>query len=429
MIKRYCSRHVVLLLPVLAVLLLVIGTRTPLLARASRDRLGPPPPKTVVTSLAIEDPGGDAMRSFYESLMSTEAGERPGITRIIHYGDSHVAADLMTGELRRRLQMGFGDAGPGFIGARPWQRYWPHRVGSTASAGWKTGGVMLSQEADRRFGLAGVSVESHRSDEWIRVEAACRYFELYLLSQPGGGAVEVILDGQVYRRRVSLASERAAPAYIEVTARDEGFHTVEIRTISSGVVRVLGLVVERGGAGVVYDALGINGARAGRLLAWDRDVLADNLEHRSPNLIIIAYGSNEVGDADLDLEEYGRSFSAVLNRLRAAVPRASLLVISPPDRAIRVNGRWQTIPRMAALAAVQRRAALSAGAAFWDLFRAMGAAGSIQRWASRTQPLAQPDRVHLTREGYRLAAEMLYAELMRGYLWELALQETDDSCP
>jgi lysophospholipase L1-like esterase len=186
---------------------------------------------------------------------------------------------------------------------------------------------------------------------------------------------------------------------------------------------VLGLVVERATAGVVYDALGINGARAGRLLEWDREVLTDNLEHRNPNLIIVAYGSNEVGDADLDLEQYGKTLSAALSRLRSAVPQASLLVVSPPDRAVRVNGRWQTIAPMTGLVAAQRRAALGAGAAFWDFFSAMGADGSIQRWASRTPPLAQPDRVHLTRAGYKLAAEMLYAELVRGYLWELALWE------
>jgi hypothetical protein len=173
------------------------------------------------------------MRAFYESLARTEAAERPGITRIIHYGDSHVAADLLTGELRRKFQMGFGDAGPGFIsGSRPW----PRGVTGTASEGWETRGVRISGEPDRRSGLGGVSVESHRSDEWIRVEASCRHFELYLLSQPGGGAIEVTLDGRMYRRPVSLASERAAPAYIEVIARDEGSHAVEIRTIRAGAV-------------------------------------------------------------------------------------------------------------------------------------------------------------------------------------------------
>ncbi len=423
MIEPYCIRQLVLLSQMLAVLLLVIGTCPPALGRASREGLGQLP-KSVAASLAIEDPGGKAMRAFYESLMRTEGGEPLGITRIIHYGDSHVAADMLTGELRRKFQMGFGDGGPGFIlGGRPWQGYSPRGARSTASAGWLTRGIRTPSEADRRFGLAGVSLESHRSDEWIRIEADCRHFDIYLLRQPGGGALEVILDGQMYCRRVSLVSEVAAPGYIDITAENDGPHSVEIRTLSVGAVRVLGVVVERASAGVVYDALGINGARANRLLGWDWDLLADNLEHRNPNLIIVAYGSNEVSDTDLDLEEYGRSFSAVLDRLRAAVPEASLLVISPPDRAIRVNGRWETIGRMPSLVAVQRQSAVDAGAGFWDLFSAMGAAGSIQRWATRTQPLAQVDRVHLTREGYKLAAEMLYAELMRGYLWELALQE------
>ena len=424
MIKPYRTSRPVGLLQVLAVILPVIGSCTPVLGRACRDRLLQLP-KTNAASLAIEDPGGNAMRAFYQSLMRTEAGERPGVTRIIHYGDSHVAADLLTGELRRRFHSGFGDAGPGFIGggSRPWQRSWARGVASTASNGWEPLGIRTSPEAERRFGLAGLSVETHRSDEWIRVEAACRHFDLYLLSQPGGGAVEILLDGQLYRRRISLAAEHAAAAYIEVTAPDEGSHAVEIRTVSAGAVRVLGLVVERGGAGVVYDALGINGARATRLLAWDREVLIENLRHRSPNLIIVAYGSNESGDDDLNLEDYLRTFSAALSRLRAAVPQASLLVVSPPDRAIRVNGKWQTIGRMPGLVAVQRKAALSSGAAFWDFFSTMGASGSIEQWASRPQPLAQPDHVHLTREGYKLAAEMLYGELIRGYLWELARWE------
>ena len=173
------------------------------------------------------------------------------------------------------------------------------------------------------------------------------------------------MDGEMYRR-VSLVSKRAAAAYIDLTARNDGPHSVETRTISAGAVKVLGVAVERESVGVVYDALGINGARANRLLAWDREVFADNLEHRDPKLIIVAYGSNEVGDTDLDLEAYARNFSAVLKRLRAAVPDASLLVISPPDRAILLNGGWQTIGRMPALIDVQRQAALDAGAAFWD---------------------------------------------------------------
>jgi lysophospholipase L1-like esterase len=232
----------------------------------------------------IEDPGG-ALLAFYKALYRTENSEKPLMTRIIHYGDSHVAADILTGALRNRFQLGFGVA------------------------------------------------------------------------------------------------------------------------------------ADSGSRGVVYDALGINGARATDLLSWDWRVVTSNLERQKPNLIIIAYGSNEVGDADLDMAEYTASFKKLLAQFRKAAPRASILVISPPERAIHVGARWQTIPRMRSLVQAQRQAALGEGAAFWNLFQAMGGSGSIERW--KTAQLAQPDRVHLTRSGYRLVAEMLYTELMRDYLLAL----------
>ncbi|HZS05829.1 MAG TPA: GDSL-type esterase/lipase family protein [Blastocatellia bacterium] len=391
-------------------------------------------PHGPITRQPIENPDGRALESFYQSLALTsaqrEAGEsdNPAITRIIHYGDSHVAADILTGALRRYFQQDFGDAGPGFILAgRPWPWYSRGGVESGASIGWQSNGLSQSSlTGDGRFGLAGVSLSATRAGEIIRMTSACPHFEIYLLRQPGGGTIDVLLDGELQHHRFSLASDDFEPAYLELSApadsatRDpqsaiESPHSIELRTVSPGMVRVLGLTAERYRAGVVYDALGINGARATRLLEWDEALLADNLARRNPDLIIVAYGSNEAGDADFDPAEYRRKFSEVLKRLRAAAPDASLLVIAPPDRAVRTGSMWRTISTMPGLVAAQRQAALAAGAAFWDLYRAMGGAGSIERWAIRSPPLAQPDRVHLTRSGYLLVADELYAELMRGY--------------
>ncbi len=362
----------------------------------------------------IEDPTGKTMLGFYESLARTVKEE--AITRICHYGDSHVAADLLTGALRRNLQSSFGDAGAGFVCAgRPWSWYAPVGVTLRASDGWRADGLKQASLAeDGRFGLSGVSFSTTNAGEWISLSAACRSFDLYLLKQPGGGSIDIFLDGLRYRQNVSLASKRGEPVYIRIEAETDALHSIKLRTLANGPVRALGIVVERKSAGVVYDVLGINGARASRLLSWDWRLLAGNIERRDPNLIIVAYGSNEVSDFDLDLAEYGQSFFTLLNQFREAAPRASLLVISPPDRAVRVGRRWQTISRLPALVDAQRRAAIEAGAAFFDLFQAMGGAGSIERWASQNEPLAQQDRVHLTAAGYRLVAGWLYTELKRG---------------
>ena len=169
-------------------------------------------------------------------------------------------------------------------------------------------------------------------------------------------------------------------------------------------------------SGVIYDALGINGARASRPLTWDWKVLAGSLKLRDPDLIVIAYGSNEVSDVDLDLEEYKVSFTTLLKQFHEAAPRASILVIGPPDRAVRMANKWKTFARMPALVEAQRQAAFEAGAAFYDLFNAMGGANSIDLWTTQRQSLAQPDRVHLTSAGYKLVAGWLYTELVNGFL-------------
>ncbi|HXU37143.1 MAG TPA: GDSL-type esterase/lipase family protein [Blastocatellia bacterium] len=364
---------------------------------------------------SIEDPTGRAMLTFYAALQNTQRGE--WVTRIVHYGDSHVAADILTGALRRSLQSGFGDAGPGFVLAgKPWPSYSRAGVSSRASSGWQADGLtQASLAADRRLGLAGVSLSTSRAGEWLSLTASGRYFDVYMLKQPGAGALDISLDAAEWKHNVSLSSSTFTADYVEVVAPDDSIHTIEIRTTSSGLIRVFGIAIEGERPGVTYDALGINGARASRPLQWDWRLLSSNLERRDPDLIIVAYGSNEVTDSDLDLEEYSANFATLLKRFREAAPRASILVLGPPDRAVREGRRWKTASRMAALIGAQRRAALKAGAAFYDLFNAMGGPGSVERWATLAQPLAQTDRVHLTAAGYRLVADWLYFELMQCY--------------
>jgi lysophospholipase L1-like esterase len=377
---------------------------------------------TAATQLAgrdaqpIEDPNGQAMLGFYESLARAYQGE--WVARVVHYGDSHVAADILTGALRQQLQLWFGEAGAGFVlPGRPWQGYSRAGVTSQTSAGWQIDGLtQASLSADGRLGLAGVSLSTKAPGEWISVTAAGSYFDIYVLKQSGGGSIDVLLDGVEHKSNVSLASRASESACIEVVAQIGSVHTIEIRTTSSGLARIFGIAIEFNTAGVTYDALGINGARASRPLRWDWKVLAGSLERRDPDLIVVAYGSNEVSDSDLDVEEYRARFTTLLKKFHEAAPRASILVVGPPDRAVRIANRWKTIARMPALVEAQRQAAFEAGAAFYDLFKAMGGPGSIQRWATQPERLAQPDRVHLKTAGYRLVADWLYAELMSGYL-------------
>ena len=50
--------------------------------------------------------------------------------------------------------------------------------------------------------------------------------------------------------------------------------------------------------------------------------------------------------------------------------------------------------------------------ALWDARKAMGGPGSILSWAELEPALAGGDGVHLTRQGYRVIAQGLFADLM-----------------
>jgi lysophospholipase L1-like esterase len=367
-------------------------------------------------SPAVEDPDGTALMSFYGSLLRTKFGE--GVTRIIHYGDSHVSADIMTGILRNYFQRDFGDAGPGFIFAgKPYPYYSRGRVELRASSGWRTEGSRHADSGlDGFFGLAGLSFTAERPGERIWITANSSSFDLYFLYCPAAGSVEILLNGTLVATGLSLESSQVQAGYVKVGAGRLGRHTLEVRTAGDRPVRLYGVVAENGHAGVTYDAFGINGARAPRLLGWDWELLKNNLNRRRPALIIVSYGSNEVGDASLDLAVYRRQFTRVLNSLRRAAPNASVLVVAPPDRAVMTtDGRWRSMEPMEALVEVQRQAAFETGAAFFDLFRAMGGPGAVNAWASLDQPLAQRDRVHMTNAGYKVLADLLYAELIRAF--------------
>ena len=167
-------------------------------------------------------------------------------------------------------------------------------------------------------------------------------------------------------------------------------------------------------AGVRYDALGINGARAKRLRSMvETPAFLQSVALSKPDLIVLAYGSNEVTDNDWTVESYERMFSQIIRRLHATAPGVSVLVIAPPDRTVQTPHGWVAARRMSELAEAQRRAAFNSGAAFWNACDAMGGENSMNLWVARG--LGQPDHVHLTAGGYIKLGRILYGDLITAY--------------
>ena len=361
----------------------------------------------------IENPA--ALTRFFQVLDGARTGGRVEPIRIMHFGDSHVAADVLTREIRERFQNDFGDGGPGFIVPRNPMATRRRGVSSGFTEGWVVEGIGGRYSPDAIYGPAGINIATSDPGERAWLEANSNHFEVFFARQPGGGKIEISVDGVDALEEPVLLNARVSKLdSVSIDLPDDARHRLEVRTLSPGKVRLLGIVAEHLSGGVSYDVFGINGARANRLLTWNQPALSAALKARDPNLIILAYGTNEAGDGIWTSASYEMLLGEIVRRLRAAAPGASILLFAPPDRA-----DLQLSYRLQSLVNAERRVALANDAAFWSAFDAMGGAGSMANWVRRG--LAQPDRVHLTGAGYARIADMFYGDLIRA--WRHSLQQ------
>jgi len=366
--------------------------------------------------------GPDRLAHLFEALAGLDDGRAHDDVRIVQYGDSHTAGDLGTSVFRRLLQARFGDGGRGFVSlGKPWKSFGQDGIRGGMTKEFEPTRVKFIRGSfsglDGAYGLLGVGIGASKpgARAWTQSTARASRVELDYAEDPGGGSFDVFIDGSRVGRIASRAA-RPASGFFAFDVADVP-HEVEVRTVGDGEVRIFGMVLDRAQAGVVVDALGINGAQVFTPLRWNEEHFAEQLRHRSPDLVVVAYGTNESLELGLSDAEYERKVVDLLGRIARATPGAACLLLGPPDRASHTKGKddWRSAPRVVEIVAAQRRVAQAAGCAFYDQLEAMGGPGSMLTWAAEPEARAAGDRVHLTRSGYAQLGTSFATDLMRAY--------------
>jgi hypothetical protein len=379
-------------------------------------------PSIKTSDVGIEDPSGHALDAFYAALAKTVRHE--GTTRILHYGDSVIASDLISGTMRRLMQAKFGDAGHGFIlVANPWQWYFHNDVTHYNSEGWEANKLAGPTVLDAMYGLGGVSFTSYgggvaffgtatKGDYGRKVSR----FDIYYLEQPRGGDLEIKVKDGATETLSTRAQSDAKTSKIHSVRVPDGEASIKIRAMGGGPVRLFGVSLERDVPGVTYDALGAHAAMAVYWKQEDEQNWKDQMALRQPSLVVLQYGTNESELWKIDWPEYEANLGIVFDKVKAAAPNASILVMAPLDRAERgPGGDLVTKPVILKLREVQHRVALQKGLAFWDTFAAMGGEGSMARWYKAEPQLAGGDLTHPTPAGGDVLGGLLMKALTTGY--------------
>lgn len=383
----------------------------------------PPAPRltkavTVARHQIIEpnliDPHGD-LRAFYLALWRTELGAPGAVTRVLHYGDSPVTADLITADVRALLQQHFGDAGHGFVLiAKPWAWY-GHRGVDVEGKGWHIAAATQARAKDGFHGLGGVSFEGDAgaSSHFELAEAHSR-MEIHFLRQPGGGALSVEAGGEKLGD-LETGGPVEQPDHYTFLLPD-GARRMEV-SVKRGPVRLFGVSFERNAPGVIYNSLGLNGGQVMSVVRFfDKTQWAEELQHAHPDLVVINYGTNESGYADYIERTYPGELRQVIERVKAAVPKASILIMSPMDRGERdSDARITTIPTLPRLVEIQKEIAAEMGCAFFNTFQAMGGEGTMARWYDSEPRLVSADFTHPLPAGAHKVGVLLDQALESGY--------------
>jgi lysophospholipase L1-like esterase len=388
----------------------------------------PPPP--VPSTLAVPDPltrtaadptpeshflndDNASLDHFYAALQNLTTGHQQTV-RIVHYGDSPTTADLITGDARDLLQERFGNAGPGFVLiAKPWAWYSHHGV-DVSGTDWKIETAAGSMH-EANYGLGGAIFTGPvgASSTIHLIAHNSTSIEVQYVAQPNSGTLDISADGTPAGSIKTATDTRQNAASSIPLPPNTRVVTLQV---SGSPVQLFGVAFSTQQRGLTYDSIGLNGASTTVISrAFNPTTFALALQHRNPDLVVINYGTNESSFPAYVEKQYEPELIRAIARVRAALPNASILIMTPMDRGERTGDAISTMPAIPEIVAIQQRVARQTGCAFFNTYQAMGGNGTMSRWYDAHPTLVSADLIHPTPQGARIVAQLLTGQLLIGY--------------
>lgn len=363
-----------------------------------------------------------AMERFYQKLDSVVfLGE--GNVSIMHIGGSHVQAGVFTQQFRDNLLSISTDliGGQNFV--------FPFTVGGTNNPShfmvsytgeWSYCRNAVRRETDKRMGLAGAAVTTTDPEASISIMTRERYPSD---NQPEYTFNKVIVLG--FSETENVVPMLSCDSTILQGQYDEWLSTYTFQLPDftdsicicfdsvAGEFTLTGVLLENGMTGVTVHGVGVNGASVPSYLRCD-DFERD-LNLIKPDLIIFGIGINDAAEKDFEKETFKQNYGELISIMQYVNPDCALLFVTNNDSFKRIRkNKYEVNPNGKVVEQAFMEMGKQYGAAVWDQFDVMGGLRSMQNWEKAG--LAQKDKIHFTRDGYRLMGDLLYNALIENYL-------------
>ncbi len=355
-----------------------------------------------------------ALEGFFNKL-DQAIFDFEGKVNIVHVGGSHVQGGMLSHTLRMHL----GQLAPELNVERGF--FFPHRLANTnmprniyiRKMGKWEGCRNSIPKNNCPWGFSGIDAITYDKDagfilqSFMENEKPYRFNELRIFEHMASSTMQpfsqpppdsIVIDTVAGVRRwffnemidsivVHFDSVQGDPQYI-----------------------LQGLQMVRPESGLVYHALGVNGAATKSFLRSENFVAQG--KYVEPDLVIFGLGINDAYKPDNAWfpEKYGARYDTLVHWFREINPDCEFIFMTNNDSYYK-----RRTPNEHALDVVEQMKQLSKrhNAAVWDLFGVMGGLNSIAIWEEHR--LAKADKIHFTSAGYRLNSDLLFWAIWEEY--------------
>ncbi|GLB47723.1 hypothetical protein Y10_00910 [Neptunitalea sp. Y10] len=354
-------------------------------------------------------------------------------TRIIHYGDSQLEGDRISGYVRNRLQGIYGGNGPGFIPIK--QVYHQLSADVTCTDNWLRYAAFDPTQSRFEHKKYGVFTTLSRFTEPLTVPLDSINVDslpVVAASFKVGYSKRTYANFRKFSKVTVHYGNTVMPVGVKVFNNDtlikqdslkvdSLYHALTInlkqtptnlRFEFTGKVSpdFYGLTLDSP-TGVTLDNVAMRGASGTVFTKLSEPNYSSMVNNLNPDVFIFQYGGNTVPylKDSLGVTNYCRYVLANVNWVRRKAPEASILFIGPSDMTTSKDGEFFTYELLPYLNEKLKATCLSNDIAYWDMFHAMGGENAMEHWVD--QGLAGTDYTHFTPKGTKIISELFFIAL------------------
>jgi len=271
---------------------------------------------------------------FFAKLARLGPGRGGRPVHILQIGDSHTAGDAITGAWRDLLQGRYGSGGRGVLApGRPYDGYTTRGATAVMSPGWRIASDFGANWAGASvpLGLSAYTLSTETEGATMSVSAEPNElfdrFTVCALTRAGAGTLALRAGTTTATFALSAPSERPECRTLKL---DQPAASADV-TASGGPVTITSWATFRDAGGIALSNLGVVGSQLIHFARTDDQVIAEELRAYQPDLIVLAFGTNEGFSPRFSQFEYDIILRTQIGRLRRLAGNVPMLLLGSPD--------------------------------------------------------------------------------------------------